>query len=1066
MRNLLLWFFLLTVSAALAQTDTATVFGTARDSTGGVVPGLAVTMTNELTGQTRSTMSGATGDYGFPLLPVGRYTLAAEKAGFKKFVRKGITLEVNQNARVDIDLEVGALAETVTVEANANQVDTLTGALRETVDAERMVQLPLNGRNPFQLQFLTPGTIGTNLTSGRSQNEGISINGARPDANNYILDGGDYNDPYFNLAPALPSPDALQEFTVLANSYSAEYGRNAGGVINAVTRSGTNQLHGALYEFLRNQVLDARPFFSAARTPFRQNQFGGTLGGPIDLPRLYKGKDRTFFFMAYEGLRVRSSAGSSTTPVPTPAERTGDFSQSGAIRDPLGGTFAGNIIPPSRLDPTAQNFLAHFVPLPNVGQRLLSFVNQSRTDGDQATGKVDHNFSDKNHLSGRYIFLNVDSKNSSGTLPGFFTNPTQRNHNLQVRDTYILSPSLLNTASFSFGRINQSQYPEAPGNLSWADLGAKIPTAKLQPGPNAYLTQVAGYFTADTGNQTIIARDYYQVADNVSYSRGKQMLTAGVEFRDLSITGGGDYYSDPVIVFQGNFSGNSLADFLLGRPTQYQQISPVLGTPRQETYSLYIQDDWRISHNFTLNLGLRYDPYYPLVDANNQFSSFRAGLQSQLFPTAPNGTLFAGDPGIPRSIIPPDLNNFAPRFGFAADPTGTGKISIRGGYGIFYDTPQIESYSSFATNQPFALQLVITAPPSLSDPFAGRTNPFPFRPPSTPQARQSYNFVTPMVMGSLAPGFLTPYVQQWNLNVQNQVHKNWLVTLAYVGSKGTKLFSYTEANPAIYIPGKSTTGNTDQRRPYAPYYGSIKQEGTFADSTYHAMELSLNKRVSRGFSILTSYTFGKLLDLTSKGTFYGSDQPTNPFNLRADKGPADFDVSHRWVTSFVWDLPGFGKQHHALRYAFSGWEINGIWSYQSGMPFSIMSGRDNSFSGVGRDRADLVGVPYLPTDRPRSELIQQFFNTKAFAPNALGTFGNSGRNILRGLGGSNADLALVKRVPLREHAHLDLRAEFFNAFNQVHLNQPVANLSGGANFGRITGAGVPRVIQLALKLNF
>jgi outer membrane receptor protein involved in Fe transport len=1072
MKAILFAVLLTGAQVLLAQVNTATVFGTVRDASGAVVPGVAVQIRNVQTGIEWKTVSSSAGDYALPRLPVGQYTLSAEKAGFKTFVQKGISLVVNQNARVDVTLAVGQVTQTVNVEANATHVNTLTGTLQETVGERSMVELPLNGRNPLQLLTLTAGTAQTDNLGGRAQNNGYSINGTRPDSNNYVLDGGDYNDPYFNLAPVFPSPDALQEFTVIDNSYSAEYGRNAGGVINAVMRSGTNQLHGDAYEFVRNQILDAAPFTFAGphtRSPFHLNQFGGTLGGPVVLPGIYNGKDRTFFFVSYEGGRQRSGANNSTAGVPTPAERTGDFSADKPIRDPLTGKqFPGNIIPTNRLDPTAQNFLKAFVPLPNAGDHLLTFPPNTVTNANQFIAKVDHMFGEKNHFSARYIYYGLNGVSPQGNLPGFSEYPQARDDNIFVSNTSTFTPTLLNAFSFGYGRINQTLIPHSPGDLSWADLGANIPRTGNTAYPTEYNLNVPGYFNANTGNHTVIPRHNYQILDNVTWSHGKHMLKFGGEVRRVVVgsSQGQDYITDPQINFSAAFTGNAIADFMLGKPAAYVQLSPFPGGAlSQWAYATYAEDTFRMRPNFTLNLGLRWEPFLPMTSPVNRLATFIPGAQSQIFPTAPPGMLVGGDPGIPRSIMHNDYDNWAPRASFAWDPTGKGTTAIRAGYGIFYDALQVEQYSGFGTNPPYLLQVILRAPPSLTNPFGSNPIPFPYTEPTTPAELAAYKFALPIALTAESTSYSTPYSQQWNFNIQHQFGKDWLLTVGYVGTKGTHLFGYYEGNPAVYIPGKSTTGNVDARRIYAPNYGSIKQEGSFENSTYHALQVTLNKHFSHGFTVLSNYTYGKTIDMVSAGTAYGSDQPSDPFNLRADKGPADFDITHRWITSFVWQMPGPSTQYRVARWFLGNWQSAGIFGVQSGTPFSIFSGSDNSFSGVGRDRADLVGNPNLPSGRSEQAKIAEYFNTAAFAVNLPGTFGTSGRNILRGPGGYNLDFSLVKRIPFTERVRMDLRGEFFNAFNQPHLGG--VNHQYGSNlFGQMTSAGTPRVIQLALRLVF
>jgi outer membrane receptor protein involved in Fe transport len=1045
----------LLVGALFAQ-GSVTIFGTVTDSTGSFVVGATVTITQSETGQVRNAISNERGVYVATQLPIGEYTVSATMTGFKKFVQTGVRVQVDENRQVPILLEVGDVAESITVQADIVQVDTRGGTLREVVDSKRIVELPLNGRNALDLQRLVAGA-GAVGDRGQGQNNTISINGSRQNGNNYVLDGGDNHDPYFNSPAVFPPPDALEEFSINTSSYSAEYGRNAGALMNAVTRSGTNSLHGSLFEFLRNDKLNARNFFSNTVPPFKRNQFGGTIGGRIL-------RDKTFFFASYQGTRDRSAPGAQTANVLSAAERRGDFSGlSRAITDPAANNqpFPDRTIPANRLSQPVQQFLEAFVPLPNRADGLYSFASQQSNDQDNIIGKVDHQFTSANRLSARMLVNLETFREATGNLPNLFADIEYSNYNLSLSNTHIISPSMLNSFQFTFNDIDRRQLSVVPGNKTWNDFGAKFTRPFTQEDvPAALSTNVNGRFNAFTRYPLEHFRRNFEFSERLNWNRGRHFLKFGGSYRRALLDLSEFFEGDPALVFNGQVTGDSAADFVLGRIFNFRQGSLLENQPRQTEWGLFFQDDWKATQRLTLNLGLRYDPFLSFTDAENRFSQFRPGVQSTVFPTAPAGVVFPGDPDVPMAAMRDNYKRFAPRFAFAFDPTGTGKMSIRGGYGIFWSQIRQQANNQPSNSQPFAAKFVFDAPPSFDNPYANTGDPWPFTAPTSPEARRDYRFILPLTMQPYASDFSNGYMQQWNFNVQREFFGSWLTTIAYVGSKGTHLFNQMEANPAIYRAG-ATTGNTNARRLYAPAFGTIATQQSNGNSNYHSMQLTANKRFSRGFSLLASYTWSKMIDDASSD---GGASP-HPFDQSFNRGISNLDIPHRFVTSFVYELPRLAGQHFTLRHILGGWDTNGIIVLQSGDPFTVVSGRDNSFSGVNADRADLIGDPFLSSDRPRGEIVNRYFNIDAFAFNAVGTFGTAGRNIMRGPGNATVDLGLFKNIPIVEGHRVQFRAEAFNLFNRVNLGNPNANRSAAA-FGRITAAGSPRVIQLALKYAF
>lgn len=1044
-----LWAMLLLPVSLFSQAD-VTIFGSVTDSSGAVVPQAEITVSLLETNFSRSTRSDAAGNFTLPALSNGSYTLRVTATGFRSYVQKEIVTQVGENRRVDVRLEVGNVTEAIEVVAETQQVETRSGAIREVVDSKRIVELPLNGRNPLQLQQLVPG-VGARLAADQGQNGTLSINGSRGNANNYQLDGGDNHDPYFNSPAIFPSPDALDEFSIQTNAYGADKGRNAGAFMTAVTKSGTNQFRGTLFEFVRNEKFNARNFFANNVPPFKRNQFGATLGGPLI-------RNKTFFFFSWQRTYQRSAAGSLTATSLNAAQRTGDFSaRSAALRDPMGGTFPGNRIPASRLNAAAGKFLTAMVPLPNRENNLLSTSSGEVQDDDQWIGKLDHNFSTNHQLSGR-ILRNMNARDeATGNLPGFFARIDYQNWNLSVTDTYVLSPTKLNSFTFSYQAIDRRQIPIVPGNQNWSDFGAGFTRAFPGDSVASMHTQVDGYFNAFSRFPLNHLRDNYQFSNTFSWTRGAHVIKIGGDFRRSFLDLQELFRGDPFLRFQNTFTGDAAADLLLGLPGQYEQIAETSNKPRVNELSAFVQDDIRVSQRLTLNLGLRWDPWFPFTDELNKFSRVQIGARSTVYPNAPANIVFPGDPGTTSSLLNKRWNNWGPRFGFAFDPTGKGRSSIRGGYGIFYSQIRQQANNQIANNQPFSLKLTVNNPVGgVNSPYQGIGNPFPFTAPQTDQEKQAYRYVLPLQMSQYNANMRNGVAQQWNLSLQHQV-AGFVLNGAYVGSKGNHLFMSAEANPGVFgIPG-----NLNQRRPLAPTFANVADYSSRGNSVYHSMQLGINRRLSKGLTILGNYTWSKLIDDSSAD----GDLPANPFNFRNERGRSDLDIAHRFVASYVWDMPMFAGQAPLVRHLFGNWSTNGIVTLETGTPINFTSGRDNSQSGTNQDRADLVGNPFLDTGRPRGEQVLRYFNTAAFATNAAGTFGTVGRNIMSGPGLMNFDFGLVKNIPFSERIRLQFRAEVFNATNRVNLANPNTNQSS-PQFGFITSAGSPRVSQLALKLSF
>ncbi|MBZ2184173.1 MAG: carboxypeptidase regulatory-like domain-containing protein [Bryobacter sp.] len=1077
-------------SPLFAQTATATIFGSITDTSGAALANAKVTATQAATGAREQTSANDRGDYIFPALRPGSYTVEVEANGFRRAQVKDVLIEINQRARLDFSMQVGEVKEVLEVSSTATTVDTFSGTIKEVVDSGRMVELPLNGRNALSLQGLLPGAIqmGTgSAASGIALNTNLvfSVNGARPNNSAYTLDGGLNMDMYNNLPAAFPNPDTLQEFSILQNGYNAVNGRNAGAVINMVTKSGTNEFRGVLFNFLRNDKLNTRNFFAAGKDPLRRNQFGGTLGGPIRLPG-YNGKDKSFFFVAYEGTRQRLGATSSSIVVPTQLERTGDFSQStlrGArvivappetvnAQNPQGQPFPNSVVPSSRIDPVARRFAEVFMPLPNRPGNIYAYNVSLPTEEDQVTIKLDHAFSDKNRTYFRMFFDDFRRNQNNGLL-AFNSQNNWVTYNATLSHSTVFSPSLVNTATATVARNTFVRAPLATeGALDWAALGCRSCISLSPPGvPTDWSISIANGFgvRVDTNFQSYMMN--YQFIDNLTWTRGNHTLTMGGEISKVRRNGREFFQKDTQFSVNGQRSGNQgygYADFFLGAANDVYQNSPIRAWQYKWTPFMYIQDDWRVTRRLTLNLGLRWEPFLMVREKNEELGAFRPGRQSRVYPLAPVGALFPGDDGIPNGIVGNDWVKPAPRVGFAWDPFGDGKTSVRGGYGVFFDTLRLVGLNTNSINQPFSFGLR-TFTVQLSDPYAANPGQLAilrnYVPPVTADDRNRRAFVTPITHNSVDPDFTSGYMQQWNLNLQRELLWKTVFTFAYVGSKGTAFMVGQNINPAIFVPGQSTTGNVDARRIYQGF-SEIRSTQATANSTYHSLQLSWNRRLSGGFSVLGSYVWAKSLDLASNDGNSGTgNQSTNPFRQNLDKGPSDFDVRHRVVNSVLWDLP-FGKNAKGLaKVLLHGWQLNGIGTMQTGVPFSVAAGVDRSLAGIGRDRADILRMPDIYRDQARGQFIQRYFDTSAFALPALGSFGTSSRNLLFGPGLINFDLGAFKAFAIDERRRVEFRWEIFNALNRPNFFNPVGAVQN-VNFGRITSARDPRIMQAALKFYF
>jgi len=1057
------------VGAAFGQNVTASLTGVVRDATGGVVPNAAVKATNTGTNAEFKAATNTEGQYTIRTMPIGLYTVSIEAPGFKKYETSGIRLQVNEVARLDATLGIGAATETVTVSGAVVPVDTETSTLKTVVDEKRIEELPLNGRDATQLMRLVAGVTAdprADVTSGTTYPgvTPVSVNGSRSNTTNYVLDGANNNDHYTNAPNPMPNPDALQEFSVQTNNFSAEFGRNAGAVVNAVTKSGTNDVHGSAFEFLRNNAVNAANFFapvvngSKQSDGLKRNQFGATLGGPVWIPKLYNGRDKTFFFASYQGTRLRQAPAQAQIIVPSAAMRAGDFS---ALSKPLnnpftGGTYANNRIPASDISPISLAILQH-IPLPTTGNTTFAAA-PNNFDEDQWLVRGDQQIGSANRLTARWFrsFGNTPAYLDPGNYLAQNTGRTWLNQSVSLTDTQTLGATVTNQVLFSFNRTDGNNIPIYP-DKSFHDLGINIFTDDK---PQWYVA-VSGYWgTLNTGDTNRFLRDEYQLSDTARWTHGPHQFSFGGEYDRGADDVTNNFRANGRFTFNGGsapFTGDSFADFLVGKFASIQQGAGEYRNTRLNRFAVFADDAWKIKSRLTLNLGIRWEPFFPYTDVNNRLAAWYPGQKSQRYVNAPVGVVFPGDPGIPDGGFGPTWRNFAPRVGFAWDVLGNGKLSVRGGYGIFYDQPSTIAWNSQADQAPFGTVLTVdgNANNSIVNPYAGTVNPFPspLNPPTDayfPQYSSQY---------LVSPGFRNPYMQSWNFTVERQIIAKFVLRGSYVGSKGTNLVSIRELNPAVYAPGVSTA-TTNQRRVFAPSMGSTSIVEPGANSSFHAVQLTVERRYAKGFSILANYQFGKSIDESSANKGTGINM-TDTYNRRFDRGRSDFDRTHVFNFSGLWELP-IHFQNHAVNALLGGWSLNSIVSLMSGYPFTVTSGVDNARTGEGGQRAILVGDPNITGDRSRGAEVSQYLTKTAFAPNPIGTIGTLGRNTFEGPGFANVDLGLAKHFRLTEHVTTTFRFETFNALNHPNLDIPTTSLSSG-NFMRITNAYTPRILQFALR---
>lgn len=1075
-----------------AQTTSGSIVGTVRDPGGRVIPAATVTATNAGTGLRREVRTAANGFFQIVAVPAGHYRVTATAAGFAT-VAAPVQVTVGQTQTLDLKLPLAGTATTVTVEAGADLVNTTTSQLGGVVRRAQVETLPLNGRNFTQLALLNPGVAAFGGGGGNqgADSSGFSSNGQRSTSNNFLVDGIQ-NDDYIGSGVAqIPSIDSIQEFQVQTNNFSAQYGRNSGTIVNLITKSGTNQFHGSLYEFFRNDALDAENFFADPSLPkpqLRLNQFGATIGGPIH-------KNKTFFFANYEGFRQQAGI-TELTNVPTLAERAGTFT--GANGQPF-------TVP---VNPTSAALFKLF-PLPNTsvpGGNFISSPNLTN-DSNQYLIKIDQQLNDTDRLSGRYSYTgaNFVSPFASGqegtTIPGYGDTTTASSQLVALSYTKVLSPSTVNQARLGFTRLTgltvndkTDPYSQFGFNLGWpADSPynlANMPEISFAGG----LVSGGGSYSSlgpNNNNPGGAAQNSLEFVDDFSHTTARHNLMFGTEITNDRINDFYDLDFDGQVVFTGDANPygvpNPLIDFAMGLPSSALSfIGNSARSFRTTNYAFFAQDSFQLTPSFTVNYGLRYELDTVLSDASGQGVTWLPqDYTTYLSPSASQQDLAALEASgvrLARNGTPmyePNHKNFAPRFGVAWNLGGAHPLVLRAGYGIFYDLMLGNVPTNGLLNPPF-MPGFFNASPGWPDAFAEAGFP---------------------VLTVTAPHMPTPYAQSWNVDVQKGLGGATVLELSYVGTKGTDLTRIVQIdqpyNQVAQInaltpslgerlalmglpPGAIAflTANPQLAPTIArnPYFGFAKlfQAQNASNSIYNSFQARLQRQLARGLSFEVAYTYAKSIDDASD--VYGSGAngttifPQNNYDLDAERGLSDFDIRSRLVANYIYQVPRWSR---ALpNWLASGWELSGIVTLQTGMPLTVLTGNDNSSTGIGSDRPNLVGNP---NDGPKT--VAQWFNVAAFVPNAPFTFGNAGRNIVEGPGYEDWDLGVMKNIPWGEGRRVQLRAEFFNVLNHPNFALP-QNIQNAPNFGALyqtpdvaqgtvgLGSGGPRLIQLAAKLIF
>jgi outer membrane receptor protein involved in Fe transport len=1062
--------FLFPAATGASAQSTAQISGTASDPSGAILPGVEVTATQTDTGLSRTAVTNETGLYVLPNLPVGPYRLEASLPGFRTYAQTGIVLAVGANPVINVSLEIGQVSETIEVQADAALVETRNTGVGQVIDNVRVLELPLNGRNVQDLIILSGMAVGGgNQASQRNYpTDIISVGGGLNDALTYLLDGGTHNEPYANANLPLPFPDAVQEFKVETSAVPAQYGQHSAGAINVITKSGTNEFHGNLFEFVRNKVFNARNAFAAERDGLKRNQFGGTIGGPIV-------ENKLFFFAGMQTTLQRSQPTDTTAFVPTPAMLAGDWTAvsgpncNGGRTIQLRAPFVNNRIDPALFSRVAVNLTKWFpTPVDECGRAV--FGRRNNSDEHIIVGRVDFQKSQQHSIFGRYELARLDAPSNydgKNWLSVSTADYERRAQSFVLGDTYLIGSNMV--SSFR-GTVFYSPNPKTLKTdfFTWSDLGVR--NVWYPEGfPRFALVNLQGSFsTSQVPTPGKTNTQGHQLAEDLTMTRGNHQIGFGANHIHTLMNYSAATFTPIQFTFNGSNVGTPMADLMMGRPSSFQQSQPSTQYYRQNYFGFYLQDTWKATPNLTLNAGVRYEPYIPPYDkfgpiANFKQEWFDQGLRSTIFRNAPAGLLFTGEHGIEDTTSLGNKEWFprlAPRLGISYDPGGDGLTVIRASYGIFFDYPHMSLYSGLRDTPPRGARVSVSNPAGgLDDPYAGIGNPFPI------VVDENVAFPLRGTYTILPRDLKNTYINQWNLTVQRQFAQNWLVSASYIGNNVIHMWYQHEENPGIYIPGQSTTGNLNNRRKLTlqnpaqgQYYSFIVMADADSTRNYNAMSLALQKRQSNGITIQGNYTWSHCID-----NGYSDVIQTNgimiPERRGANRGNCDLDRRHNFNMSTVYETPQFANS--AVRWLAGGWRVSGIVRLISGAQLTVSSGVDQAMSGTTDQTPDqILASPY-----PDQKTLTTWLNPAAFALPAIGSYGNVGQRTVRGPGTIRIDMAATRSFAVGEGKSVEFRAEAFNMPNHMNPGNPNTVFSS-QTFGRITSAGDPRIMQLALKYVF
>jgi len=1079
-------------SAGSQQRDTAGLYGRVADGQGAIIPGADVVLIRVETGIARTIETNSIGEYEFPSIPVGTYNLTVRKQGFEVLEQKGINLQVNDNRRIDVALTVGEVTTTVKVDAQAATVETSSATLHDTVDSERVVNLPLNGRDLADLAFTVPGVQSAAGATGGSgdgakasiASRSFSVNGSRQNSMRYTMDGGDNEDTMQNTGLPFPFPDAVQEFSFVTANAGAEFGRASGGLINIVTKSGTNAFHGDAFWFVRNTAFNANNYFSTTGDQLKRNQAGGTLGGPVI-------KNRLFFFGGYQQTWLRQESGSGSALSVPAAFRTGDFSSLLTLPSPVqlinptsGLPYYNNQIPSSQLSHAALNLLK-YAPVPD-SDGFVHYAVPSQESTKEWIARGDYAINSRNNLYLR-LYHNVDEIPSEMLANNIFSNTrgvTGTTDTGTAAYSFTWLPGLLIDTHFTANHYGGVRINDFPGTI--ATLGVNI-----NPSSNEINVAIDGTsnISISTSLPATFGRANYELTHSWQWEKSRHSLMFGAQFEDSQYNEVNTFEGSGNFRFDGVWTGFDQADFMIGQMSLFIQGNGEIEYKRLRYYGFYAGDTFRVKPRLTLNYGVRYEPYFPMTDVNDRVAvwdqqAYATNFTSLRYVNAPPGLLFPGDKfngqTIPRGGYGKQLLGATPRIGIAYDVFGDGKTSLRAGYGIYYDTPGLYEYNNMNDQSPFSFT-VNYLNGSFDNPYAGRTgdNVFPY----SGDFQKTSAFPSPDPAIALGPNMPRAYSQNWDLTVERQFFQDWILRVGYVGTKGTHLWGDYDTNAPIYNFAQSLTANQQSinaRRPRQQYQ-SIDLMFAGLNQSYNSLQVSLNKRLKNGLSNQLSYTWSKNLDYVSINEQVTYNPMGDPFNTLRFHGPSDFDHRQRFVDSFAWQIPDAGRRlkSSVVSAVVRDWRAAGIITLQSGIPFSIYSSNDN-VAGAGLANADVIGQVTLPKSRSLQAKIKEYFNTSAVTQAAPGTYGTLGRNSLVGPGYANVDFTIARDFPLRflgEGGKLRFGSDFFNLFNRPNMMNPgtstgssSSNMTnpgtsiGSSSFGEITTSNPPRILQFSAKI--